>query len=71
MFNLSLSLMFLRCHYLDVSRAFFNIVGSYVVFPSLSCCDELSFSLWDFVVFGLNIFMDLRTLDICLAIEYS
>ena len=29
---------------------FVNIVGSYGVFPSLSCCDELSFSLWDFVV---------------------
>ena len=50
---------------------FVNIVGSYVVFPSLSCCDELSFSLWDFIVIGLNTFMDLRTLDICLAIEYS
>ena len=49
---------------------FVNIVGSYGVFPSLSCCDELSFSLWDFVVIGLNTFMDLRTLDICLAIQY-
>ena len=39
--------------------------------PSLSCCDELSFSLWDFVVIGLNTFMDLRKLDICLAIQYS
>ena len=44
---------------------------SYGVFPSLSCCDELSFSLWVFIVIGLNTFMDLRTLDICLAIEYS
>ena len=35
------------------------------------CCDELSFSLGYFVVIGLNTFMDLRTLDICLAIEYS
>ena len=37
---------------------FVNIVGSYGVFPSLSCCDELSFSLWDFVDIGLNTFMD-------------
>ena len=50
---------------------FVNIVGSYGVFPSLSCCDELSFSLWDFGFIRLNTFMDLRTLDICLAIEYS
>ena len=29
------------------------------------------FFLWDFVVIGLNTFMDLRALDICLAYEYS
>ena len=29
---------------------FVNIVGPYGVFPSLSCCDELSFSLWDFLL---------------------
>ena len=61
---------------LEMSRSwcitgFVNIVGSYGVFPSLSCCVELSFSLWDFVIIRLNTFMDLRTLDICLAIEYS
>ena len=49
---------------------FVNIVRSYGVFPSLSSCDELSFSLWDFVVIGLNTFMDLRTLDICRAMGY-
>ena len=48
---------------------FVNIVGSYGVFPSLCCCDELSFSLWDFVVIGLNTFMDLRSLDVCLAMN--
>ena len=47
------------------------IVGSYDVSPPLLSCDELSFSLWDFVVIGLNTFMDLRRLDIFLAIEYS
>ena len=29
------------------------------------------FYLWDFIAIGLNTFMDLRTLYICLAIEYS
>ena len=46
---------------------FVNRVGSYGVFPSLSCCEELSFSLWDFI--GLNTFMDLRALDVCLAMN--
>ena len=44
MFNLSLSLV------LELARSsciasFVNIVGSYGVFPSLSCCDELSFPI--------------------------
>ena len=44
MFNLSLSRV------LEMSRSlcivgFVNIVGSYDVFPSLSCCDELSFPI--------------------------
>ena len=59
MFNISLLIYIM---------GFVNIDGSYDVFPSLSCCDELS---GDFVVIGLNTFMELRTLDICLAIEYS
>ena len=45
-----------------------NIVGSYGVFPSLSCCDELSFPL-RFCFIGLNTFMDLRTHDVCLAMN--
>ena len=50
-FNLSLSLS----RVLEMARSwcitsFVNIVGSYGVFPSLSCCDELRFSLWDFVL---------------------
>ena len=49
---------------------FVNIVGSYGVSPSLYCCDELSFPFEIFVCVGLNIFMDLGALDICLAYEY-
>ena len=45
---------------------FFNIVGSYCVSPSLSHFDELSFPL-RFLFIGLNTFMDLRALDICLG----
>ena len=68
-FDLSLSRV------LDLARSwctasFVNIVGSYGVSPSLSCCDELSFYLWGFTIIGLNTFMDLRTLDVCLAYEY-
>ena len=62
-------------HVLDLARSwctasFVNIVGSYGVSPSLSCCDELRFHLWGFTIIGLNTFMDLRTLDVCLAYEY-
>jgi hypothetical protein len=68
-FDLSLS------HVLDLAWSwctvsFVNIVGSYGVSPSLSCCDELSFYMWGFTIIGLNTFMDLRTLDVCLAYEY-
>ena len=49
--------------------SFLNIVGSYGVFPSLSCCDELSYYLWGFTIIELNIFMDLRALDVCLAMN--
>ena len=45
------------------------LVGSYGVLPSLSCWDELSFSLWDFVLIGLNNFMDLRKLDVFLQLN--
>ena len=62
--------MSVRCHDLDVSRALLIIVGSYGVSPSLSCCDELSFSFCDFVVIGLNTLLDLGTLDVCLAMGY-
>ena len=67
MFNLSLSLV------LELARSsciasFVNIVGSYGVSPSLSCY-ELSFPL-RFHFIGLNTFMDLRALDICLACGY-
>ena len=50
--------------------SFVNIVGSYGVFSSLSCCDELSFYLWGFTIIGLNTFMNLGTLDVCLACGY-
>ena len=40
-----------------------------VFLPSLSSCDELSLSLWGFIIVGLNI-SDLRTLDVCLACGY-
>ena len=48
---------------------FVSIVRSYGVFPSLSCCDELSFYFWGFTIIGLNTFMDLRALDVCLAMN--
>jgi len=50
------------------TASFINIDESYGVFPSLSSCDELSFS---FEVFLSDwIFKDLRTLDVCLAMGY-
>ena len=49
------------------TASFVTIVGSCGVFPSLSSSDELSFYLWGFTIIGLNTFMDLRTLDVCLA----
>jgi hypothetical protein len=71
---LSLSLSLYLSRVLDLARSwctmsFVNIVGSYGVLPSLSCCDELSLSLWGFIVIGLNI-LDLRTLDVCIACGY-
>ena len=68
-FDLSLSRV------LDMARSwctasFVNIVGSYGV-SSLSILVVMNriFSLWGFVIVGLNI-SDLRTLDVCLAYEY-
>ena len=37
-------------------------------FP-LSILLWIEFSLWDFVLIGLNTFMDLRTLDVCLTMN--
>ena len=48
--------------------SFVNIVGSYGVSPSLSCSDELSFP-FQISFIELNTFMDLRALDVCLAMN--
>jgi hypothetical protein len=58
---------------LDLARcwctaSFVNIFGSDGVLPSLPSCDELSLSLWGFVM--LDWVLDLRTLDVCLAMGY-
>ena len=50
--------------------SFVNIVVSYGVSPlSIFVVMNQIFSLWGFVIVGLNI-LDLRTLDVCLAYEY-
>jgi hypothetical protein len=67
-FNVSLSLVFLMARSWCIG-GFVNIVGSYGDFPSILLW-WIEFSLWDFVLIGLNTFMDLRALDICLAYEY-
>ena len=70
-FDLSLSLSrVLDLAWSWCTTSFVTIVGSYGVSPSLSCCDELIFYLWAFTIIRLNTFMDLRTLDVCLANEY-
>ena len=50
------------------TASFVIIVGSYGVSPPLPSCDELSLALWGFIM--LDWVLDLRTLDVCLAMGY-
>ena len=65
----SYGILMMTWHDLDVSRVLLIYLDHMVFLPSLSSCDELSLSLWGFVIVGLNI-SDLRTLDVCLACGY-
>ena len=62
MFDLSLSLVFLRCYDLDVSRALLLYLDPMMFLPLLLSCNELSFPFE--VILSDSVFKDLRTLDV-------